>query len=303
MCARAPSHAVLIASIEGVPNRSVIKSSYRTPDTHTQTHKEWVSKVCFCMLQNRTHTHSFLVTLKQSAESETNLLNGALGLEEDASPKELSEDAAHRPDINGVGVVAAPHEDLWSSVVLCHYFLSHVPWLIGLLHSGQAKITDLEASHSEVNTLAVIHSLFFCNCSLSKKAVPLPSNLLSASPGGILRYSQDRRDILYSIISSPTSGRKTPNGRCPRGIHMSWLFLTQRSQGSTLISLCFVPNFLDWARSPYGESSIYHLHSSSPSFSHYSKLICRNVDLQVNCCLSNLIGPANEFRTLMWFPY
>lgn len=33
MCARAPSHAVLMASIEGVPNRSVIKSSYK-PTTH-----------------------------------------------------------------------------------------------------------------------------------------------------------------------------------------------------------------------------------------------------------------------------
>lgn len=33
MCARAPSHAVLMASIEGVPNRSVIKSSYK-PTRH-----------------------------------------------------------------------------------------------------------------------------------------------------------------------------------------------------------------------------------------------------------------------------
>lgn len=28
MCARAPSHAVLMASIDGVPSRSVIRSSY-----------------------------------------------------------------------------------------------------------------------------------------------------------------------------------------------------------------------------------------------------------------------------------
>lgn len=58
------------------------------------------------------------------------LLNGTLGLEEDASPQQLSEDAAYRPDIDGVGIVAAPHEDLRSSVVLCHHFLSHVPCLI-----------------------------------------------------------------------------------------------------------------------------------------------------------------------------
>lgn len=34
MCARAPSHAVLMASIEGVPNRSVIKSSYTKEQRH-----------------------------------------------------------------------------------------------------------------------------------------------------------------------------------------------------------------------------------------------------------------------------
>lgn len=60
-------------------------------------------------------------------ENRCYLLNGTLGLEKDASPQQLSEDAAHRPDIDGVGVVATPHEDLWSSVVLCHDFLSHVP--------------------------------------------------------------------------------------------------------------------------------------------------------------------------------
>lgn len=76
------------------------------------------------------------------------LLDGTLGLEEDASPQQLSEDAAHRPDIDGVGVMAAPHEDLRSPVVLRHHFLSHVSGLVRLLHPGQAKITDLESRRS-----------------------------------------------------------------------------------------------------------------------------------------------------------
>lgn len=72
------------------------------------------------------------------------LLNGALGLEENAAAKQLSKDAAHGPDVDGVGVMSAPHEDLRSPVILRHNFLSHVPSLIRLLHSGQAKIADLE---------------------------------------------------------------------------------------------------------------------------------------------------------------
>lgn len=78
--------------------------------------------------------------------AKVHLLNGTLGLEENAPPQQLSEDAAHGPDVDGVGVVAAPHEDLRSPVILCHNFLSHVPCLVRLLHSGQAKIADLESS-------------------------------------------------------------------------------------------------------------------------------------------------------------
>lgn len=44
-----------------------------------------------------------------SQERENYLLNGTLGLEEYASPQQLSKDAAYRPDIDGVGVVAASH--------------------------------------------------------------------------------------------------------------------------------------------------------------------------------------------------
>lgn len=54
MCARAPSHAVLIASIEGVPNRSVIKSSYRTPHTKKSETVKFVSAWC----KKRTHHHT-----------------------------------------------------------------------------------------------------------------------------------------------------------------------------------------------------------------------------------------------------
>lgn len=65
-----------------------------------------------------------------SKSSSCYLLNGTLGLEEDASAEQLGKDAAYRPDINGVGIMAAPHKDLRSSVVLCHHFLSHVPCLV-----------------------------------------------------------------------------------------------------------------------------------------------------------------------------
>lgn len=72
------------------------------------------------------------------------LLDWTLGLKEDPSAQQLSKDAAHRPDIDGVVVVTAPHQDLWSSVVLGYDFLSHVAWLVGLLHSGESEVTDLK---------------------------------------------------------------------------------------------------------------------------------------------------------------
>lgn len=71
------------------------------------------------------------------------LLDGTLGLEEDASAKQLGKDAAHRPDVDGVGIVPAPHQDLWRSVVLRHHLLGHVTRLVQLLHSRQAKVTNL----------------------------------------------------------------------------------------------------------------------------------------------------------------
>lgn len=71
------------------------------------------------------------------------LLDGTLGLEEDASAKQLGKDAAHRPDVDGVGIVPAPHQDLWRSIVLRHHLLGHVTRRIWLLHSCQAKVTNL----------------------------------------------------------------------------------------------------------------------------------------------------------------
>lgn len=78
-------------------------------------------------------------------------------MEEDASAQQLSEDAAYGPDIDGVGVVAAPHQDLWSSVVLRHHFLSHVPRFVRFLHSGQAEITDLKGGQEEIFILSFLH--------------------------------------------------------------------------------------------------------------------------------------------------
>ncbi len=71
------------------------------------------------------------------------LLDGTLGLEEDASAKQLGKDTAHRPDVDGIGIVPAPHQDLWCSVVLRHHLLGHVTRLVQLLHSCQAKVTNL----------------------------------------------------------------------------------------------------------------------------------------------------------------
>lgn len=56
----------------------------------------------------------------------SHLLNGALGLEEDASSQQLGEDAAHGPDVDGRAVVAAAHQHLWRPVILRHHLLGHV---------------------------------------------------------------------------------------------------------------------------------------------------------------------------------
>lgn len=77
------------------------------------------------------------------------LLDGTLGLEEDATAQQFCEDAADRPDVNGIGVVAAPHEDLWRPVVLRHHFLGHVPRLVRLLHPSEAEVADLQGTVGE----------------------------------------------------------------------------------------------------------------------------------------------------------
>lgn len=92
-----------------------------------------------------TRIHRFVFSFIHSS-SEAHLLNGTLRLEEDAPAQQLGEDAAHGPDVDGVGIVAAPHEDLRGPVILRHHFLSHVPSLVRLLHPGQAEIADLEDS-------------------------------------------------------------------------------------------------------------------------------------------------------------
>lgn len=80
------------------------------------------------------------------------LLDGALGLEEDASAKQLGEDAAHGPNVDGVGVMAASHEDLRGAVVLRHHFLGHVTRLVRLLHPSKPKVTDLWQKNVKYNT-------------------------------------------------------------------------------------------------------------------------------------------------------
>lgn len=77
------------------------------------------------------------------------LLDGTLGLEEDATAQQFREDAAYRPDVNGVGIVAAPHEDLRGSVVLRHHFLGHVPRLVRLLDPSEAEVADLQVKRRQ----------------------------------------------------------------------------------------------------------------------------------------------------------
>lgn len=87
-------------------------------------------------LRVRAHQVLYISTCKY-------LLDGTLGLEQDASAEQLGKDAAHRPDVDGVGIVPAPHQDLRRSVVLCDHLLRHVTRLVQLLHPRQAKVTNL----------------------------------------------------------------------------------------------------------------------------------------------------------------
>lgn len=75
----------------------------------------------------------------------THLCDWTLSLEEDPSAEELGEDAAYRPHVHGRGVVLAPYQDLRGAVVLGHDLLGHVFAGVGLLHSGQTKVTHLQA--------------------------------------------------------------------------------------------------------------------------------------------------------------
>lgn len=75
----------------------------------------------------------------------THLRDWTLSLEEDPSAEELGEDAAYRPHVHGRGVVLAPYQDLRGAVVLGHDLLGHVFAGVGLLNSGQTKVTHLQA--------------------------------------------------------------------------------------------------------------------------------------------------------------
>jgi len=54
------------------------------------------------------------------------LLHRSLCLEENSSTQQFRHDTADRPHINGRRVVTSPHQNLWSSVVLRHYFMCHL---------------------------------------------------------------------------------------------------------------------------------------------------------------------------------
>ncbi len=71
------------------------------------------------------------------------LLYGALSLEKNTPAQQLCEDAAYRPDIYRWSVMLASHQNLRSTVILRHHLLGHVTRRIRLLHSRQAKVTNL----------------------------------------------------------------------------------------------------------------------------------------------------------------
>ena len=66
------------------------------------------------------------------------------GLEQDAPRQQFGEDAADGPHVDGVGVVAAAHQQLRRAVVLRHDLLCHGSPSVGLLYARQTEITDLE---------------------------------------------------------------------------------------------------------------------------------------------------------------
>lgn len=80
----------------------------------------------------------------QQVRDQVQLLDGALGLEQDPPAQQLGEDAAHRPDVDGRPVVPAAHQNLRRPVVLGHHLLGHVTRRVGLFHAGQAEVADLQ---------------------------------------------------------------------------------------------------------------------------------------------------------------
>lgn len=105
-------------------------------------HFNWLNTILYC-ITDLSLSLSLSVAGRFAVSVRVYLLDGALGLEEDASAQQLGEDAAHRPDVDGVGVMAASHEDLGGAVVLRHHFLRHVTRLIRLLHPSKTEVTDL----------------------------------------------------------------------------------------------------------------------------------------------------------------
>lgn len=80
----------------------------------------------------------------QQLRDQLQLLDRVLGLEEDPPAEQLAEYAADGPDVHRRRVVPRPHQDLGGPVILRHHLLGHVLARVGLLHAGQAEITDLE---------------------------------------------------------------------------------------------------------------------------------------------------------------
>lgn len=74
------------------------------------------------------------------------LLDGALRLEKNAPAEQFTEDAPDAPDVDGRRVVARAHQYLRCPVVLGDHLLGHVARPVRLLHSRQAKITNLQTS-------------------------------------------------------------------------------------------------------------------------------------------------------------
>lgn len=72
------------------------------------------------------------------------LLDGTLGLEEDSPTQQLAENAADRPQVDGVGVVLGAHQDLGRPVVLRYNLLGHVAPSVVFLNPSESIVANLE---------------------------------------------------------------------------------------------------------------------------------------------------------------